>query len=150
MVKLICNQQNGGSLIKDELTVINDVDNVTPDEIDMLITNDCLVVLDFSASWCGPCQKLYPHLQKIAEKYPDVYLFKIDVSSDNDHDQSLGDMYEISSLPTLIYFKHKNLLDKQEGFNLEDLITNMSGLLTTDDNVETKNKLEGELEELIS
>jgi len=150
MVKLICSKQTGGTFKMDDLTLIQNIEDVTPDEIDNLVMNDCHVVLDFSAAWCGPCKKLYPYLEKISDNYSNVYIFKIDVSSDSEYDQSLGDMYEINSLPTLIYFKHKNILDKQEGFSLDDLIINMSGLLTTDDNVKTKNKFEGELQELLN
>ena len=37
------------------------------------------VVLDFSASWCGPCKKLYPVIKALAEKYSDIHFFKIDI-----------------------------------------------------------------------
>lgn len=70
------------------------------------------VVIDFSASWCGPCQKVYPLLVRLAEAFPEVNFFKVDVSKD---DEDVGEIYEVSSLPTIIFFHNGEQIAREEG-----------------------------------
>ncbi len=71
------------------------------------------VVLDFSAEWCGPCKKLYPIIKKLSNKYTNILFFKIDIGKGDD--ENLGDLYNISSLPTCLFFHNGQLLVKEEG-----------------------------------
>jgi thioredoxin 1 len=71
-----------------------------------LIQNNDLVVLDFFATWCGPCKMLTPQLEKLSEKYKKVVFIKIDVDDFND----IAESHQISAMPTILFYKSGNLL----------------------------------------
>ena len=62
---------------------------------------DKLVVVDFTASWCGPCQRIAPVFTKLAEEMPDVCFVKVDVDENEETAQACG----IQSMPTFQFFK---------------------------------------------
>ena len=59
------------------------------------------VLVDFFATWCGPCRQMSPILEQISEERSDVKIVKVDV----DENQNLAAEYGVMSIPTLIYFK---------------------------------------------
>ena len=78
------------------------------------LVNRDLVLVDFFATWCGPCKMLSPVLESIE----DIDIVKIDV----DECPNLARKYAIMSVPTLMIFKEGKLKDKQSGFmSKEDL-----------------------------
>ena len=60
-----------------------------------------LAVVDFYATWCGPCKMLAPILDGVAEETPDVAFYRVDV----DQAPGLARRFGVMSIPTLIYFK---------------------------------------------
>lgn len=76
-----------------------------------------IVVLDFSASWCGPCKLMYPYLEKISRALQElnvpVSLYKVDVS---DPDDEYCDTFRIQSLPTLLFMKDGKEILRTTGF----------------------------------
>ena len=76
------------------------------------------VIVDFFATWCGPCKMLGPVLENVAERYKDVKFVKIDV----DECPNISKEFSIMSVPTLIKFENGNLIDKRIGYqNIEEL-----------------------------
>ena len=77
------------------------------------------VLVDFFATWCGPCKMLVPVLEKLAaEKKEELEIIKIDT----DKFPELSAKFMIQSIPTLILFKEGKPLSDQKGFqNKEDL-----------------------------
>jgi thioredoxin len=70
------------------------------------------VVVDFWATWCGPCRAMAPHLDAIAEAHAGkVRIVKVDV----DHNQKSAIAYGIQSLPTMLIFKNGEVVDKMVG-----------------------------------
>lgn len=65
-----------------------------------LDSND-IVVIDFSATWCGPCRMIAPFLEEIEKEMPEIKIFKVDI----DEDPDLATDYDVMSVPTLILFK---------------------------------------------
>lgn len=64
-------------------------------------------IVDFYASWCGPCKMLSPIIEKLSKKYEDkVYFYKIDVDKSSDLANSLN----ITAIPTLIFFSDSTSL----------------------------------------
>jgi thioredoxin 1 len=58
------------------------------------------VLVDFFASWCGPCTMLSPLVEKLAKEHPEVKVVKVDV----DQAEALAASFNVYSIPTLIYF----------------------------------------------
>ena len=69
------------------------------------------VLVDFYATWCGPCKMLGPVLEKLDEKNI-IEIVKIDV----DHSQKVSSKYGVFSVPTLILFENGREIKRQSGF----------------------------------
>lgn len=59
------------------------------------------VLLDFFATWCGPCKLLAPVLDQLAEEHPEIKVCKVDV----DENQELAAAFQVMSIPTLFVIK---------------------------------------------
>ena len=69
------------------------------------------VLVDFNATWCGPCRMLKPTLDRVAEERPDVKFVAVDI----DDNSELAEEYEIFSIPCLILFKDGMEADRSVG-----------------------------------
>lgn len=77
-----------------------------------LIQGDRPVLVDFHATWCGPCKQMAPELTKFARENPDkLRVVKIDV----DKNQQVASNFNIQGVPTLILFKEGKVLWRQSG-----------------------------------
>ena len=121
----------GSSIIEGQELENNDTNGTIKYEVIRSLIEDTKqsVVLDFSASWCGPCKKLYPVIKALAEKYDNIHFFKIDIGEKDD--ENLGDLYNISSLPTCLFFNNGELLQKEEGLQpgASNIINSLSKLI---------------------
>ncbi|XP_073408547.1 thioredoxin-like isoform X1 [Dendrobates tinctorius] len=80
-----------------------------------------LIVVDFTAAWCGPCQKIAPFYESLASKYPAILLYKVDVDSAVDIATESG----IRAMPTFHFYKDGEKVDELSGADpdkLESLI----------------------------
>ena len=69
------------------------------------------VLVDFWASWCGPCRMVIPVVEKIAEEYPEYKVVKINV----DEEQELAAQFGVMSIPTLMVVKNGQVVNKSVG-----------------------------------
>ena len=83
--------------------------------------NNGLVLVDFWASWCGPCRMLSPIVDEIAEERNDIKVCKINV----DEEQALAAKFGIMSIPTLVIFKNGNIVNKTIGVQPKSEILKM-------------------------
>mmetsp|Transcript_24331 Transcript_24331/g.21268 ORF Transcript_24331/g.21268 Transcript_24331/m.21268 type:complete len:130 (+) Transcript_24331:80-469(+) len=81
---------------------------------------DKLIILDFGASWCGPCKQLDPIIKEKAKEFPKAVFFKIDV----DECEETAEKYEIQNMPTIIFVKNEKQADKQVGLGKKEDIHN--------------------------
>jgi thioredoxin 1 len=88
------------------------VEEVGPDEFDAtVLAADIPVLVDFSARWCGPCQRLAPMLDELAEDRSDVKIVKVDI----DQSPQLAQAYRVRSVPTLILFRQGEVTAQHKG-----------------------------------
>ena len=85
---------------------------VTKDNLKSILEEKETVLLDFSATWCGPCGMIAPHLEELAKEYPDITFGKIDV----DEEGELAEAFGIISIPTLLLYKNGAQVGKQIGY----------------------------------
>jgi thioredoxin len=74
-----------------------------------LIKNNNLVVLDFSATWCGPCKVLTPQLESLSTVYPNVVFLKVDV----DEFEDISSTHNVSAMPTIMFYNNGQLIEHE-------------------------------------
>ncbi len=93
-----------------EARVINNFDE---------LVNDDLVLVDFFATWCGPCKMLSPILEELASERAALKIVKVDIDSNGE----LARRFGIMSVPTLMLFKNGNLIATKTGYMPKELLT---------------------------
>lgn len=83
-----------------------------------LISGD-LVLVDFFATWCGPCKMLSPVLAELANDRSELSIVKVDIDESSDLSRQLG----VMSVPTLMLFKKGNLVATQSGYMPKELLS---------------------------
>ena len=63
------------------------------------------LLVDFYADWCGPCKQLTPKLEELEKKYNNIKFLKVNV--DNEDCSNICKLYEVNSLPTIIFINDK-------------------------------------------
>ena len=92
---------------------------INKEEFDVVIKENEIVLVDFYATWCGPCKMLAPILEEFSEKTKgEIEVYKIDV----DENPELCGRLNITSIPTLLFFKNGNLIFKELGFRSLDYL----------------------------
>lgn len=85
--------------------------DITAEQFNDTVTDNEIVLVDFWASWCGPCKQFAPTFAASAEKHPDVVYAKVDTEAE----QELAAAADIRSIPTLMAFKKGKLVFNQAG-----------------------------------
>ncbi|XP_044129071.1 thioredoxin-like [Bufo gargarizans] len=78
---------------------------------------DKLIVVDFTATWCGPCQHIAPFYESLATKYPGILLYKVDVDEAGD----IASAYGIRAMPTFHFYKDGKKVDELCGADKDKL-----------------------------
>jgi len=81
-----------------------------------------LVIVDFYATWCGPCQMLKTPLKELSEELNDFSVLKVDV--DNDELSEIVSLHNVTAMPTLCFYKDGKLKKTLVGFQSKDKLLN--------------------------
>ena len=92
--------------------------HVTKDNFAEVKASDKPVLLDFFATWCGPCRMIAPLIEQIADEHPEYVIAKIDV----DEEPELAQTFGIQSIPTLVVIKNGEVVNTATGARPKDAI----------------------------
>ena len=92
--------------------------HVTKDNFDEIKASSKPVLLDFFATWCGPCRMIAPLIEQIADEHPEYVIAKIDV----DEEPELAQTFGIQSIPTLVVIKNGEVVNTATGARPKDAI----------------------------
>ena len=91
------------------------------------IAKNPAVIVDFSATWCGPCKMISPKFEELSmqSKYQNIRFAKVDV----DEVPELANEYQVQSLPTFMTFKNGKFAGETKGANLENITKLVNSLV---------------------
>lgn len=93
--------------------------HLNKDEFDQAVNaGDDIVVIDFFATWCGPCKMLGPVVERAADNHPEVHFYKVDI----DEQMELATRFQIMTVPTLLYMQRGQIVSKSIGLVSADEI----------------------------
>lgn len=86
--------------------------NISNKNYDLVKNSEKIVLLDFYADWCGPCQMLSPVIHQIADEREDILVAKINV----DENPELSQKFGVFSIPSLFVLKNGEVINQSVGF----------------------------------
>ena len=93
-----------------------------------VLSADKLTVVDFWAEWCGPCRMIGPHIEEMSKEYDGRALIaKVNV----DNNPEISYKYNVRSIPTVLYLKDGQIVDKQVGATSKKVLSDKLDAILT-------------------
>ena len=93
---------------------------ISGDECFTSLDNEGFILYYFTASWCGPCQRIWEDFLKLTDRYPNILFFKIDISEDENNE--ICEKCNVDSVPSFLLFKDRTYIERITGANLEAVL----------------------------
>lgn len=101
--------------------------HLNPESFEKLVNqSEKPLLVDFWATWCGPCQRLAPELEAIAAEHPEIIVGKINV--DDPANVQIAVAHGVDSIPALFFYRNGKLVKKLIGFMPKSAIISELGL----------------------
>lgn len=86
------------------------------------INSDKYILLFFTASWCGPCKRIYPQLEELASKLNKdlIQIYKIQI--DNDDNEQICKIFKVESVPSFYLLKNKECINEFKGADINGIM----------------------------
>jgi len=84
------------------------------------------VVIDFTASWCGPCRIMAPIFADLAKKHPNAVFLKVDV----DELKAITEQFSVEAMPTFLFMKEGDVKDRVVGAMKDELVQKLAFHMT--------------------
>ncbi len=107
---------------------------LTEEKFESTVSQDGIVLVDWWASWCGPCRMFAPVFEAAADEHPDIVFAKVDTEAE----QSLSRAVGIMSIPTLMVFRDGILVFSQPGALPASALTDLIGQVRALDMAEVR------------
>ena len=92
---------------------------ISGDECFTSLDQEGYILYYFTASWCGPCQRIWGDFLKLSEKYSNVLFFKIDISDEDNTE--ICETCKVDSVPSFLLFKDRTYIERIVGANLKSV-----------------------------
>jgi len=102
------------------------------------VNNNDIVIIDFWAPWCGPCQSFAPIYDELSEQYTDVIFSKVNTEAHQD----LAAQFQIRSIPTLLVFREQIIIYQEAGALPKDGLSKLVEQIKTLDMDEVRKSVE--------
>lgn len=104
------------------MTSITKANFINQNEFEQLIADNKFVVVDYTASWCGPCRMIAPLIDRLAVEYGNsVSVVKIDIEKNQDNAKK----YEIKDIPAVLVFRDGEVVEKLLGLQTYENFSNI-------------------------
>jgi len=103
---------NCKSFVEEDILMSDAVKSLSADSFDQTVKSQSLVLVDFWATWCGPCKIIGPVIEELAKEYAGKVTF---AKVNTDENPDLASRHNIRGIPTLIFFKDGKILDQVVG-----------------------------------
>lgn len=84
---------------------------LTSENFQQTVNENATIIVDFWASWCGPCRSFAPTYEAVSEKYPDIVFAKVDTEAQRE----IANAFNIRSIPTLMVFRDQIIIYAEAG-----------------------------------
>lgn len=102
-----------------------DIKNLQDSNLDLILTKQKIIILEFYTSWCPTCKMVGMVLEEIEELHPEVFILQINA----DENKTLADLYKVRTAPTMLFIYNSKVYEVVNGFieveEIEEILKNI-------------------------